>query len=88
MFPILSDPSSLLLNLMLLTPVVAVPGEPHTSDHLLLLLFIGFCFLLVAAQLLVALRLLATTIRAVLAEHKTCVTPSADPPGVTQKTKI
>ena len=42
MFPILSDPSSLLLNLMLLTPVVAVPGEPHTSDHLLLLLFIGF----------------------------------------------
>ena len=87
MFPILSDPSSLLFHLILTTPVVAVPSEAHASNHILLLLFIGFCFLLVIAQLLVALRLLATTIRAVLAVHKTCPTPTADPPGLTQKTK-
>ena len=87
MFPILSDPSSLLFHLILTTPVVAVPSEAHASNHILLLLFIGFCFLLVIAQLLVALRLLVSTIRAVMAENKTCTTQAADHPVLRQKTK-
>ena len=74
MFPIKSMLSTLVVTLMLITPVWAADTSVTYNSGILVLLFVGFCALLIVAQLVPAVLVLFGMTKAVskgLAEKKT-----------------